>query len=114
MSGEDELIKGVEEEVKKLLAERRITRMQKKHVLSIYYFGSPDEVREEDLRREMRGGVVMIALKDNSPENARKFLENISTVVKQAGGTIYLIKSPSILIISDLARLEIRADQHQP
>jgi len=108
MSGEDELIKDVEEEVKRLLAERRPERAQKKPALQIYYFKSPEKVREEDLMMGLRGGAVLITLKDGPPENTRKLLENVSRMAKQAGGTIYLIRSPSILVLGECARLEIR------
>jgi hypothetical protein len=108
MCGEDELIKDVEEEVKRLLAERRPERVQKRPALQIYYFKSPEEVHEEDLMIGLRGGAVLIALKDGPPENTRKLLENVSRIVKQAGGAIYLIRSPSILILGECARLEIR------
>jgi SepF-like predicted cell division protein (DUF552 family) len=109
MSGEDELIKDVEEEVKRLLAERRPERAQKRPIIQIYYFRSPEGVREEDLMMELRDGVVLIALKDGLPESARKLLENVSRVVKQVGGAIYLIKSPSILVLGNAVRLEVRS-----
>ena len=108
MSGEDELIRDVEEEVKRLLAERRQERVQKKPALQIYYFKSPEEMREEDLMMGLRDGAVLIALKDGPPENTRKLLENVLRMAKQAGGAIYLIRSPSILILGEGARLEIR------
>ncbi|MEM4890788.1 MAG: hypothetical protein QW325_04265 [Nitrososphaerota archaeon] len=108
VSEEDELIKGVEEEVRKLLAERKMERAQGKPALSIHYFGSPDEVRDEDLEAILRSGAVLIALKDRPLDGARRFLEYISQVVKRAGGSIYLVKSPSILIIGGPVKLEIR------
>lgn len=108
MSKEDELIKDVEEEVKKLLTERRMERIQKKSALAIYYFRSPDEVREEDLRSGLRSGAILIALKNGSLDKARRFLEDASRAVKQAGGNIYLVKSPLILIVGELVNLEIR------
>lgn len=108
MPGEDELIKDLEEEVRRLLAERRVEQVQKRPVLQIYYFKSPEEMREEDLMMGLRGGAILIALKDGTPESARSFLENVSRVVKQAGGSIYLIRSPSILVLGEMARLETR------
>lgn len=108
MHGEDELIKDVEEEVKRLLTERRMERAREKASLSICYFGSLDGVRWEDLRDGLRGGAVLIALKDKSPIEAKRILESILQAVKQTGGSIYLIKSPSILIVGESARLEIR------
>jgi hypothetical protein len=108
MPGEDELIKDVEEEVRRLLAERRVEQVQKKPALQIYYFKSPEEMREEDLMMGLRSGAILIALKDGVPESARRFLEDVSRVVKQAGGAIYLVKSPSILVLGELARLETR------
>jgi len=51
----------------------------------------------------------LIALKDGLPESARKLLENVSRVVKQVGGAIYLIKSPSILVLGNAVRLEVRS-----
>lgn len=110
MSGEDELIKDVEEEVKKLLTKRRTAYIHGKSAppLSIYYFRSLSEVREEDLITGLRSGAILVALKNESLNRAKRFLEDVSQVIKQAGGNIYLIKSPSILIIGELVRLEIR------
>ena len=107
MTGEEELIRDVEEEVRRLLSERKMEHA-KKPVLSIYYFRSPNEVHEGDLMAALKGGVVLIALKENSPESAKKLLEEMSKVVKQAGGAIYLIRSPSILVIGESARLEVQ------
>lgn len=106
MSGEDELIRDVEEEVKRLLAERRGD--QGKAAPRIYFFRSVSGLSREALEKALGEGAALISLEGESPEGVRRFLGEISGLIRRVGGSAYLIRSPSILVIGGSAKLELR------
>ncbi|RLG02853.1 MAG: hypothetical protein DRN61_03940 [Thaumarchaeota archaeon] len=106
---ENEVLRDVEEEVKRVLRERRVKPVARKP-LTVRYFKSIEQVSEKPLEKLLEDGILLIALREDSMSRVKPLIEKLAERVKEVNGDIYLVRWPSLLIAGDKARIEV----HEP
>lgn len=107
---ESGILKDVEEEVKRILRERRAKLVSGKP-LAVRYFKSIEEVSEKLLEGLLEDGVVLIALREDSVRRVRPLVEKLAEKVRELNGDIYLIRWPSLLVVGGKAMIEVREER---
>ena len=103
---EKEVLRDIEEEVQRLLGERRAEATPRKtHV--IRYFKSIEFLSEDSLDKLLRDGVILIALRSDSLESAKRLAEKLSKKIETRGGSIYFVKWPSLLVVGGKTKIEV-------
>lgn len=103
---ENEILRDVEEEVNRILRERR-TRPATRKPLMVRYFKSVERVSEKSLEKLLEDGILLIALREDSMSRLKPFIEKLAERVREVNGDIYLVRWPSLLILSNKARIEV-------
>ena len=103
---ENEILRDVEEEVKRILREKRAKPIARKPLM-VRYFKSIEQVSEKPLEKLLEDGILLIALREDSMSRVKPFIEKLAERVKEMNGDIYLVRWPSLLIVGDKARIEI-------
>lgn len=104
---ENEILKDVEEEVRRILSEKRVKPVLGKPLV-VRYFKSIEQASEELLEKLLEDGIVLIALREESMSRVKPLVERLAEKVKGLNGDIYLIRWPSLLVVGGKARIEIR------
>lgn len=106
---ENEILRDVEEEAKKILRKRAKPVSGKP--LAVRYFKSIEEVSDKLLEELLEDGVVLIALREGSVSRVRPLVEKLAEKVRELNGDIYLIRWPSLLVVGCKARIEVHEER---
>lgn len=97
MSQESEILREIEEEVKKLLREGKSVHREK---TVIHYFSlKRGNKLEEILGPIEEDNIVLVSFEDSDLENVRERISILARKVSETGGKAYFIKWPTLLLV---------------
>ncbi|RLG11385.1 MAG: hypothetical protein DRN64_01470 [Thaumarchaeota archaeon] len=101
---EEEFLRDIEEEVRRLLEGRR-GRGRRGKKFRITYVRLDDGLSGEKVEKALREGAVIIALRGEDLGSLMDRVRGLLEGVRSSGGSAYLIRQPALLILGEDAEL---------